>query len=98
MFQKKPRKFRLITDFRHLNKYCSVPKFRNDDIRDAVDLVNPGDKINVIISKLHLNLEIIWSLSGIISTTGGQSSTLVFVARHTISVKFLSPVLAVYDL
>ena len=40
---KKNNKFRLITDLRQLNSLCSVPKFRNEDIRDAVKFVKPGD-------------------------------------------------------
>ena len=35
---KKNSKFRLITDLRQLNSHCCVPKFRNDDIRQAVNL------------------------------------------------------------
>lgn len=41
---KKNRKFRLITDLRHLNKHCVVPKFRNEDILDAVKFIRPDDK------------------------------------------------------
>lgn len=41
---KKNRKFRLITDLRHLNKHCVVPKFRNEDICDAVKFIRTDDK------------------------------------------------------
>ena len=42
---KKNGKFRLITDLRQLNSHCSVPKFRNDDIRQDVILLKPNDKL-----------------------------------------------------
>lgn len=45
---KKNHEFRLITELRHLNKFCSVPRFRKDHIRDAVRLVIPGDKFVII--------------------------------------------------
>lgn len=44
VFQRKNHEVRLITDLRHLNKYCRVPRFRNDDSRDASRLVIPGVK------------------------------------------------------
>lgn len=40
---KKNNKFRLITDLRQLNSQCSVPSFRNEDIRDAVKLIESSD-------------------------------------------------------
>jgi hypothetical protein len=40
------RKRTVSSDFRQLNSYCTVPKFRNEDIhvRDAVTLVQPDDR------------------------------------------------------
>jgi len=41
---KRNKKYRLITDLRHLNSHCDVPKFRNEDIRDCVKLISPNDQ------------------------------------------------------
>jgi len=41
---KKNKKYRLITDLRQLNSFCSVSSFKNDDIREAVKLVKPADR------------------------------------------------------
>lgn len=40
---KKNNSYRLITDLRDLNSHCYVPKYRNEDIRDAVSIVKPND-------------------------------------------------------
>lgn len=40
---KKRGKLRLITDLRRLNSHCDVPKYRNEDIRDTVKLLQPSD-------------------------------------------------------
>ena len=42
---KRNGKFRLITDLRELNSHCAPPKYKNEDIRDAASLLNPGDKL-----------------------------------------------------
>ena len=40
---KKQNKLRLILDLRQLNRYCSVEKFQYEDIRTALELVEPHD-------------------------------------------------------
>ena len=37
---KKNNKLRLITDLRKLNGFCDVPKYRNEDIRDTVKIID----------------------------------------------------------
>ena len=42
---KKGGKLRMIVDLRELNKHILAPKFSNEDIRTAFDLIKSGDKL-----------------------------------------------------
>lgn len=41
---KRNGKFRLITDLRTLNSFCSPPRYKNEDVRDVASVLKPNDK------------------------------------------------------
>jgi len=45
---KKGNKLRLIVDLRHVNTYCSPPKFRYEDVSLLPQVINHGDKLVTI--------------------------------------------------
>ena len=42
---KRKGKFRLITNLRVHEAHCASPKYKDEDIRNAASLLNPGDKL-----------------------------------------------------
>lgn len=41
---KRNGKYRLITDLRNLNSFCSPPRYKNEDVRDLASILKPHDK------------------------------------------------------